>query len=501
MVLNSLAGAMLDKSFECLAEGGIFLEIGKRGLWTHERVAALGRGIRYHIVDCNDNARDTPEIVGQIFTRVLREIESGELQDLPITTFAFDEAPDAFRYMAQAKHIGRVVFRHRVEPRRLEQPVREDAAYLVTGGLRGLGLLAAQWLVGEGARHLVLAGRSEPDATALEAIAAMRAAGATVSAVSADVATAEGVSRMMAALEGTPVLGGVIHCAGILDDGVLAKQGTARFAKVMGPKADGAWRLHAAMRTLGHRPDFFVLYSSLSAVFGSAGQGNYVAANAFLDALAHRRRVDDLPALSVNWGAWSEVGMATRGNTMSRAGSQGIAPLSPVEGMQALGLLMREGSVQASASPIDWATLSGQLGTRVPPLLSDLVAEEKGRGERGASQAAEARVDLTKVPARERRGQLVSLVQREVAKVLGLTGAAAQSIPTGQPFTSLGMDSLTSVELRNRLQNLIGRPVAATAVFEWPSIVEMAGHLDTLFAGEGGSAEESAEDDREKLTL
>src|SRR5690606_27709951 len=127
IVLNSLAGPLLDKSFECVADGGVFLEIGKRGLWTHERVAQLGRGSRYHIVDCNDNARDTPTMVGEIFTRVLREIESGVLPWLPCTTFPFDRAAAAFRYMAQARHIGRVVFRHRVSPVRIDQPVRPDA--------------------------------------------------------------------------------------------------------------------------------------------------------------------------------------------------------------------------------------------------------------------------------------------------------------------------------------------------------------------------------------
>jgi NADPH:quinone reductase-like Zn-dependent oxidoreductase len=146
IVLNSLAGALLDKSFEVLADGGVFLEIGKRGLWTHERVEALGRGIRYHIVDCNDNARETPTIVGATFARVLADIESGALPVLPCTTFPFERAIDAFRYMAQAKHIGRVVFRHDVALGREQTPVNPESTYLVTGGTKGLGLLAAQWL-------------------------------------------------------------------------------------------------------------------------------------------------------------------------------------------------------------------------------------------------------------------------------------------------------------------------------------------------------------------
>ncbi|NIM40831.1 MAG: SDR family NAD(P)-dependent oxidoreductase [Hydrogenophaga sp.] len=497
IVLNSLAGELMDRSFESLADGGVFLEIGKRGLWTHERVAALNRGLSYHIVDCNDNARDTPQIVGEIFTRVLKDIESGVLPWLPLTTFAFEDAPDAFRFMAQARHIGRVVFRHTVAPRKLEQAVREDASYLVTGGLKGLGLVAARWLAAEGAHHLVLAGRSEPDAAAREAIAEMAAQGVSVRTVAADVSSAEGVAGALAALQGLPPLGGVIHCAGVLDDGVLIKQSTERFAKVMGPKADGAWRLHVAMARAGLKPDFFVLYSSLSAVFGSAGQGNYVAANAFLDALARRRREADLPALSVNWGAWSEVGMAARGDTAARAGAQGLAALSPKEGMQALDLLMREGAVRASAAPIDWALLSRQMQGAHPPLLSRLLEAAQAQGSDSAVGAT-ARVDYASLPPAEREQQLLALVRRELATVLGLAGSP-QSIPVDQGFPTLGLDSLTSVELRNRLQQALGRTVAATAAFEWPTVQAMAGHLSGLYgAAEGASTPDT---DREEMTL
>src|SRR5690606_25433064 len=183
-------------------------------------------------------------------------------------------------------------------------------------------------------------------------------------------------------------LGGVIHCAAVLDDGMLIKQTPARFAAVMGPKADGAWRLHVALSRAGLRPDFFVLYSSLSAVFGSAGQGNYVAANAFLDALALRRRVAGLAALSVNWGAWGEVGMAVRGDAAARAEAQGLASLSPRQGMQVLDLLLREGSAQAAAAPIDWQRLGRQVGSAPPPLLRELLQAAQVSGGEAAGAAS-----------------------------------------------------------------------------------------------------------------
>jgi acyl transferase domain-containing protein/acyl carrier protein len=508
VVLNSLAGALLDRSFDCLADGGIFLEIGKRGVWSHERVAALNRGLRYHVVDCNDYAQDTPAIVGEIFTRVLQDIGSGRLPWLRCTTFPFEQAADAFRFMAQARHIGRVVFRHRIEAARIDEPVRADVTYVVTGGLRGLGLRTAQWLAKEGARHLLLAGRSEPDAAARSAIAEMASDGIVVTTVQADVATDAGVAAIMdASGGGLPAIGGVLHCAGVLDDGVLVKQSSERFARVMGPKADAAWRLHTALEQRGQRPEFFVLFSSLSAVFGSAGQSSYVAANAFLDALAHRRRTAGLPATSINWGAWSGDGMATRGNTTSRVAAQGVAPLSIADGTQALGVVLRENLTQVSVAPIDWTVLAAQFAAaaQVPPLLRSLVAEARSRSSAGRSdgQRREARLDFGALDPTERHLRLIELVRRELALVLALS-ASTDTIAIDEQFTNLGLDSLTAVELRNRLQTVLGRTVPTMAAFDWPTVGEMALNLNALFGdvpllrAEKTSTEETA---REEFTL
>jgi acyl carrier protein len=476
-------------------------------LWTHEQVDRLGRGIRYHIVDCNDNARETPQIVGAIFARVLKEIESGALPLLPCTTFPFERASDAFRYMAQARHIGRVVFRHRHDPVRKSAAIRADATYLVTGGARGLGLLAAQWLVGEGARHLLLAGRSAPDEKASQAIESLRADGARVEFVAADVATAAGVARIMGCLGGSsaalPEVGGVIHCAAVLDDGVLAKQTPGRFAAVMAPKADGAWRLDRALRAGGQHPDFFAMYSSMSSVLGVPGQGNYVAANAFLDALAHQRRADDVPAMSVNWGAWKEVGMATRGNTVARAGAQGLLAIAPAEGMHALGMLLRDVPAQVCVNPIDWPQLLRSLGdSAAPTLLQDMVSQARGRLDSGrsATPAERVTVDYAALEPAERVRLLADMVRRELATVLAM-GDAAQSILDDQTFTGLGLDSLTSVELRNRLQQALGHSISSTTAFEHPSVGAMAAHLNTLFEPAGHEVVESVNDAREESML
>lgn len=508
IVLNSLAGEMLQRSFDCVADGGIFLEIGKRGVWTQEQVAALGRGIRYHVVDCNDNARETPELVGEIFARVLGEISSGVLPPLPLTTFLYERAAEAFRFMAQAKHIGRVVFRHRVERRATEKVVEANGSYLVTGGLGGLGLLAARFLVDSGARHILLVGRRAPDAVAAQAIAGMGEAGAQVDVALADLSEDGGIETIMRALrDGRPGLRGVIHAAGVLDDGVLANQTRDKFVSVMRPKADGAWRLHLALETHGIRPDFFVLYSSLSAMFGSAGQGNYVAANAFLDSLARYRRARGLVATSIGWGAWSDVGMAARGSTVARAGAQGLKPLSPSDGLAALNHLLRSGVAHVGVAPIDWSLLAEQLrGGAVPSLLKDLVASANKRdpGSSGSQARRTQRIDFGQLDATTRLAELVTVVRRELATVLGLTGTI-DSIAPDQPFSTLGLDSLTAVELRNRLQQAVGQSVKATAAFEWPTVSAMAQHLHSLFGQDAEerdpASEQTASEVREELKL
>ncbi|MEZ5286493.1 MAG: SDR family NAD(P)-dependent oxidoreductase [Vicinamibacterales bacterium] len=486
IVLNSLAGAMLDRSFECLADGGTFLEIGKRGLWTHERVDALGRGSRYHIVDCNDYARDTPAMVGDVFSRVLGDIATGVLPWLPCTTFPFEQAPDAFRYMAQARHMGRVVFRHPVDPAVTEQPVQAGETYVVTGGLRGLGLVAAQWLASEGARDLVLAGRREPAGDEAAAIAGLEASGVRVSTVLADVSSRDGVGRILdaAAATGLP-LGGLVHAAAVLDDGVIARQTPERFAAVMGPKADGAWFLHQALVERQLTPRFFVMYSSLSSVLGSPGQSNYVAANAFLDALADVRRDAGAPATSINWGAWSEVGMAARGAGAARAGTRGLEPLSPALGSHVLGLVIRDDRTQVAVADIDWAVLRDQPGAGEMPFFRRMFAALDTSAAAAGGASSGPAIDLAGLEGPARLEALSQLVRRELATVLALGSA---DLPDDQPFTALGLDSLTAVELRNRLQSAIGMPVPATAAFEWPSIAAMAEGLDAnLGQGEGTS--------------
>jgi nucleoside-diphosphate-sugar epimerase len=371
--------------------------------------------------------------------RELREaFEAGHLTPLPRTVFSLHDAANAFRYMAQAKHVGKVVLRQDMGRNRISP----DATYLVTGGLGSLGLVVAQWLVAEGAQHLVLVGRRGPGEAAQTAIAEWERRGVQVQVRQVDVAHAEEVQALVAGLGAQPPLRGVIHAAGVLDDGVLLQQSWERFARVLAPKALGAWHLHQA--TEGMDLDFFVLFSSVAAVLGSAGQGNYAAANAYLDGLAWYRRGRGLPALSLNWGPWGEVGMAAQlaEREQSRRAAGGVALIPPALGVQALGYALASGAPQWTVLPIDWPGFLGRFSVGEEPPLFRRMASDATRAAvpptREATGAMRRR--LAEAPASEREALLLVYVREQVARVLGLDPARPLSDTAG--FIGMGMDSL-----------------------------------------------------------
>ncbi|MET0291569.1 MAG: beta-ketoacyl reductase, partial [Steroidobacteraceae bacterium] len=408
-------------------------------------------------------------------------------------TFPFARPAEAFRYMAQAKHIGRIVFRHPAPVRPFVGP-NAESTYLVTGGTRGLGLQAATWLAGEGAGHLVLVGRGEPDASASKEIERLRTLGCDVRVVRADLSIAGSIAGVLNGIADMPPVRGVVHCAGVLDDGMLAGQTEERLRTVMRPKADAAWALHEAFG-IGSELDFLVFYSSLSAVFGSPGQGNYVAANAFLDALAAMRIAQGLPALSIGWGAWSEIGMAASGDVAGRMSGKGMRALTPAEGVLALDVLLQGGSGRAGVAPTDWSAVAAQFAGGTPPALLELMLSRKRVAATVGSQPVQqiAR-ELEALPPEQLGDRLLALVRHETAVVLGLD-PSTQAIAVDQTFPGLGLDSLTSVELRNRLQNVIGRQIAATAIFEYPTVTGLSVFLSGLFVAE------SVEEEREEVVI
>jgi len=345
--------------------------------------------------------------------------------------------------------------------------------------------------VERGARHLVLTGRRGPDAAADETLHVMEAAGVRLHVAKVDVSDAEGMARMLAEVRSKmPPLRGVIHAAGVLDDGVLMQQNWARFAGVFAAKVTGSVLLHQLTAT--DPLDFLVFYSSIASVFGSPGQGNYVAANCFMDALATSRQAAGLPALSVNWGGWSGAGMATEKGVAGRLRELGFGLLDQRSGFAALDLALRSRRPQFVVCPADWSRLLRHFSHngQVAPLLKNIAKQIPDRlspesravvegGEptpRSATAKTELLADLVaKAAPNQRRALVVEQIRRTAARVMGLENL--DNLPNSKPLNELGFDSLMAVELRNAICAQAGRSLPATLLFDYPTVDTLTGYL------------------------
>ncbi len=473
IVLNSLSGDFVAASFSALAPGGRFIELGKRGIWTGEQVRQSGKDIAYHVVDLGETALRDPERVGRMLTSIMERTERGEFAPLPFRVFPFRDALRAYRYMAQARHIGKILLRQNTR----QPAIRPDATYLIAGGLGALGLEVARWLVGKGARHLALTGRSDPSEAARVAIAEFEASGAHVLVRRADVSQRDQMAAVMGEITTSlPPLRGVFHTAGVLDDGVLAQQTWERFERVLAPKVAGAWILHEL--TAGLPLDFFVLFSSIASVLGAAGQASHAAANAFEDALAHARRMEGLPALSVNWGAWSDLGSAARQDLEHRRSRLGVGAFTTAQGIAVFEQVLSMDCAQVGAAPIAWDDFTHHFPKgAVPRWLRDLPVRGVPRPAQAAPATSEP--DLLERLSAEHEANRLSILRESVDalahRVLGL--AAGRRIDPQQPLQELGLDSLMAVEFRNALASAIKRPLPATILFSYPAIEDVAGFL------------------------
>ncbi len=388
---------------------------------------------------------------------------------------------DQIAWRAGVRHVARLAPR---KPRQTTAAssqsitIQGEATYLISGGLGGLGLLVAGFLIDQGAHHLVLLGRSAASASALTQIQAWEAKGVTVQTVQADVADADQIARLTAQIDTAYPLRGVIHAAGALDDGILLQQTPARFDHVMAAKVDGAWNLHQS--TLGHDLDFFVLFSSNASLLGSAGQANHAAANQFLDAFAAYRQRLGLPALSINWGVWSEVGAAaTRLDQISLVGEQSI---SPTTGIQIFAELLHESAAQIAVLPVDnWTLFQQNLPPdRQLPLLRELTRLSAERPTSTAKpETKQESTNLQDLPTRlaaadatARQMMLEGYLRDCLRRVLNLNSKIELS--PDQSWTELGMDSLLGIELSNRIKRETGVKVAISQLLDQPTIQRVA---------------------------
>ncbi|MBA6441802.1 type I polyketide synthase [Streptomyces sp. GMR22] len=475
VVLNSLSGAAIRAGLECLRPFGRFVELGVRDILSDAPLglSPLRHNITFSTVDLRELQLDRPREYAAMLREVLTAIGEGRLRPLRCTTYPLAEVTDAFRQMAGARHIGKLVLtipqEGRLDAVLPDGPltVRDGGTYIVTGGLRGLGLATACWLARQGAGHLVLNGRTAPVGAAARTLAELSAAGTRITVVTGDIARPDTAERLVAAAtadEGESPHG-VVHCAMVLDDAAVANIREDQLRRVWAPKATGAWRLHQA--TEGHRLDWFVVYSSMASLLGNAGQGAYAAANAWLDGFAAWRSARGLPTLAVNWGPWGETGVATG------FAERGYQTIPTDEGLRALGALLAHRRVQTGVipgEPATWIPATGRRSSLFAPLLpgdDTPAATREGTDDIRARLAA-----LPTGPAR--RTALESYLTDHIRAVLRLSSA---TLDPQTPLKSLGFDSLLAMELRVRLETGLNIKLAGNFVWRHPTVEALAAGL------------------------
>jgi polyketide synthase 12 len=464
LVLDSLANEFVDASLRLLPAGGRFLEMGKTDIRDPDRIAASYKGVRYQAFDL---MVVEPERVQAMFVELGKLFESGVLRPLPIARWDVRKASEAFRYVSQAKHVGKVVLD-------LATGMAPHGTVLITGGTGALGSLVARHLVERhGVRRLVLVSRRGEESPGAKRLAVdLELLGAEVALVACDVANREALRHVVDAIPAARPLTAVFHIAGVLDDGVLSSLTSERIANVFWAKVDAAQALHDV--TKDRKLAAFVLFSSIVGVMGNAGQASYAAANAFLDALAQHRHALGLPALSVAWGPWAGEGMAARlsDTDRSRMRKRGLLPLSPIEGLALLDAAL--GRPDPALVPVHLDTNSVAASGDAPPtMLRGMVrVAPRPRAATATSSGGGLSVltleqRLAEMSEADRERAILDLVRIEIVSVLDL--GRPESLGPDRALKDLGLDSLVAVELRNRLQSATGLRLPSTLLFDYPT--------------------------------
>ena len=480
VVLNALSGEKIAAGFKALKQGGAFLEVGKKDIWSAEQVETVRPDARYWAFDLGEVALAEPGLIQTMLRKIFDAIASGALQPLLLQVFPIGEAERAFRQMAGGKHVGKLVLTRAARGLALEEwrAALRDGSVLITGGTGALGLATARWLLGQDAKKIVLVSRGgSEDAAQLVAESDGR-----VVVERADAADREQLAAVLERVRGEGRLRVVIHAAGEVDDRLLADHSAESFERGLRTKVEGA-RLLAEL-TARDELAATIYYSSIAALLGSAGQASYAAANAYLDGMAEERSGRGLRTLSVNWGAWAEGGMVAG---LSAAGTvrmarQGVKLMAPAAALEALGEAILAGGSRAVIGDANWDVLRQQFpqGSAACAFFEGFLPAgvEKPEVEAKATVGNRDAEEIAAICGAARTEQLPRMeafVRGAARKVLGLS--SGRPMPADLPLQELGLDSLMALELRNVLAQAMVRPLSATLLFDYPTIRGLAGYL------------------------
>ncbi len=488
VVLNSLAGEAMERSIACLQPFGRFIELGKRDYVsnTHIGLRPFRKNISYFGVDVDQLVGQRATVGREAFETIMQDFERGTYRPLPHSVFPAADTANAFGVMQKAGHVGKLVVQ---PPKTVPDPeadflISPDRSLLVTGGLGGFGLATARWLVDRGARHLVLLSRSGPATEeAREAVADFERRGVTVLAGSCDVSDEAALQRILDQVKAAmPPLCGVMHAAMVLDDGLLGNLDRDRFIKVLQPKVAGANNLHRL--TKGLPLDYFVLFSSVTTIFGNPGQANYVAANGYLEGLARLRRLSGLPALAVGFGPIADVGVVARNRKLQDTlktigGARGMKSQDALDLMGQALRRFRDDPERAFVTlvPKDGAFALDRLPVLSSPTYADWMSKRSPNAEAGAM---DLRVLLQERDPEEVRDLVVAAVIAQVARVLR---AREDSIQRTRLLSEMGLDSLMALELALNLEKTFGIEIPLTVSAADLTVLKLA---DRIIAQAGG---------------
>ncbi|WP_175856968.1 type I polyketide synthase [Burkholderia anthina] len=501
IVLNSLAGEAMVRSIDTLRPFGRFLELGKRDFYENSQIGLrpFRNNISYFGIDADQLMGALPSLTTRLFKDVMDMFSSGVLHPLPYRAFPAARAEEAFRYMQQARQIGKVLVTYPsgtpVPTRGITLPTLQldpHAAYLIVGGTGGLGFATARWMIERGARHLTLASRRGVlgDAMQAEADRWRDAVGANVSVARCDVTDSAALEGLVNEIEGhgTP-LKGVLHSAMQIDDGLLRNIDDTRFAAVLQPKVAGAWNLHRATQrcTL----DFFVMYSSATTYLGNPGQGAYVAANGFLEALVAHRRAAGQPAMFMAWGPIEDVGFLAR-NAGTREALQsriGGASITSIEAMIALERALVQGTAGEAVVRLDW----GAISRGMPAARARRYTTLQTGGE--AETASEDRVlleQLRELAPAEAVALVEAALRGQIARILHMS---PERVDAGRSVLDLGMDSLMGMELGMAVEETFGVKLSIMAIAEGATVHTLAERIVELLDAQSGDENVAAADE------